>query len=89
MRSLFKTRYWVVFAFMSVADFFSGSLFRIIPFYWLVKMLFLVWCLIPNENNGSKFIYFKIIQPVFLQVRTSIDSYFAGLLSHFIREHED
>jgi len=74
-------RYWVVFAFMSLADFFSGYLFRIIPFYWLSKMVFLVWCLAPIPNNGSTFLYVRFIQPVFKQVEPIIDNTFTSLLS--------
>ena len=32
-------------------------LFFEIPFYWLSKCLFMVWCMAPIENNGSSVIY--------------------------------
>ncbi len=84
-----KISYWVVYAFMSVGDFFSGSLFRIIPFYWLTKMCFLIWCIAPIENNGSNVLYFKFIRPVFVQIQPIISGYFATIMSHFNGEHED
>ncbi len=73
---------------MSVGDFFSGSLFRIIPFYWLTKMCFLIWCIAPIENNGSNVLYFTF-RPVFVQIQPVISGYFASIMSHFNGEHED
>ena len=67
--------YWVVFAFFSVieyfADFIAGwvrlsifffkslCIFSKVPFYWLSKCLFLVWCMAPIEANGANVIYSK------------------------------
>jgi hypothetical protein len=28
-----------------------------VPFYWLTKCLFMIWCMAPMENNGSEIIY--------------------------------
>ncbi|XP_054157297.1 receptor expression-enhancing protein 5-like [Oppia nitens] len=74
-------RYWVVFALLSVADFFSLYLFRIIPFYWLAKLAFLGWCLAPIPQNGSQLLYFKFIRPVFRQLEPCIDNWFASLVT--------
>jgi len=76
-------RYWVVYAFVSVGDFFSGRLFRYIPFYWLAKMAFLVWCLVPVENNGTTVVYEKVIRPVFVTVQPIIDNYLNQFASFF------
>ena len=67
--------YWVVFAFFSVIVYFAGSQTLLlllllilplpdfiagwVPFYWLSKCLFLVWCMAPMENNGAVIIYSK------------------------------
>ena len=34
-------------------------LFTQVPFYWLSKCLFLVWCMAPIEANGANVIYSK------------------------------
>jgi len=66
--------YWVVFAFFSVVEFFSDVIFSWFPLYWLVKVVFLVWCFLPIQNNGSSYIYSRLIRPVFLKNRQNIDN---------------
>ncbi|XP_040159212.1 receptor expression-enhancing protein 5 isoform X3 [Anopheles arabiensis] len=57
--------YWVTFGVLSVFEHFSFFLVQIIPFYWLLKCLFHIWCMVPMENNGSTIMYHKVIQPYF------------------------
>lgn len=59
--------YWVIFAVFSVIEFFSLYITKIIPFYWLLKCVFFVWCMAPIENNGSVVMYMKVIRPYFLK----------------------
>ncbi|XP_041674312.1 receptor expression-enhancing protein 5-like [Drosophila eugracilis] len=59
--------YWVTFGIFTVIEFFSGLLTSVIPFYWLLKSVFLVWCMLPLERNGSIIIYHKLVQPYFLK----------------------
>ncbi|KAA0183961.1 hypothetical protein HAZT_HAZT009844 [Hyalella azteca] len=66
--------YWVVFAVFSIVEFFSDILLSWMPFYWLAKCLFLVWCYVPTSYNGSDMIYQRIIRPVFLKHQTTIDA---------------
>jgi len=65
--------YWVTFAAFSILEFFSEIILDFVPFYWLVKCLFLIWCFAPISNNGSQFLYNKVIRPVFLKNRKVID----------------
>ena len=46
--------YWVVFSVFSVLEFFSDILMGWIPFYWLTKCGFLIWCMSPA--NGPELI---------------------------------
>lgn len=64
--------YWVVFAVFSILEFFSDILLSWMPFYYLAKCVFLVWCCAPMSFNGSDFIYRTIIRPFFLQHQTKI-----------------
>jgi len=63
--------YWVVFAVFSVVEFFSDILVGWVPFYWLLKCAFLLWCMSPLE--GSTIIYNRIILPYFLKHESVID----------------
>lgn len=56
--------YWVVFACFTFIDLFSGFVLQFIPFYFFFKLLFLVWCFMPN-TRGATFIYDKVIIKLF------------------------
>uniref|UniRef100_A0A2R5L4W7 Receptor expression-enhancing protein n=1 Tax=Ornithodoros turicata TaxID=34597 RepID=A0A2R5L4W7_9ACAR len=66
--------YWVVFALFSVVDFFADGILRYFPFYWLAKIVFLVYCFFPVRQNGSYVIYHRIIRPYFLKHQGAVDS---------------
>merc|ERR1712183_1198338 len=66
--------YWVVFAAFSVLEYFADFIAGWVPFYWLSKCLFLVWCMAPMENNGANIIYQKVILPMFLKHEGEIDA---------------
>lgn len=63
--------YWVVFAVFSVVEFFSDIIMGWVPFYWLAKCTFLVWCMSPLD--GSSTIYNKIVLPWFRKNQTALD----------------
>ncbi|XP_061504064.1 receptor expression-enhancing protein 5 isoform X2 [Anopheles gambiae] len=67
--------YWVTFGVLSVFEHFSFFLVQIIPFYWLLKCLFHIWCMVPMENNGSTIMYHKVIQPYFKKYEKVADSF--------------
>jgi len=64
--------YWVVFAFFSLVDMFSGFLMKLIPFYFIMKILFLVWLFMPN-TQGCYYVYYFVIIKLFKQVEKDID----------------
>ncbi len=64
--------YWVVFAFFSLIDMFSGFLMKLIPFYFIMKILFLVWLFMPN-TQGCYYIYYFVIIKLFKHVEKDID----------------
>jgi len=66
--------YWVVFAAFSVLEYFADILAGWIPFYWLGKCLFLVWCMAPLESNGASIIYSKVLLPLFQKHSPRIDA---------------
>merc|ERR1712038_554033 len=65
--------YWVVFAAFSVVEYFADFIAGWVPFYWLSKCLFLVWCMAPIEANGANVIYNKLILPAYKKHSGSID----------------
>jgi len=63
--------YWVVFACFSVLEFFSDILMGWVPFYWLSKCVFLVFCMSPL--NGAEKIYRTVVLPWFKSNESAID----------------
>lgn len=66
--------YWVVYSVFSLVEFFSDIFLFWIPFYWLLKCMFLVWCFLPVSWNGSHLLYYRFIRPFILRHQDKIDS---------------
>jgi len=65
--------YWVMYAVFSIIEFFSLFLTNFIPFYFLLKCIFFVWCMLPIQNNGAVIIYNRIIRPQFVKHQPAAD----------------
>lgn len=77
--------YRVIFATFSTFEFFSLYITKIIPFYWLIKCAFFIWCMAPIENNGSVIMYYKVIRPYFLKHESSMYLLFFGSIIQDLR----
>ena len=64
--------YWTIYAVFSFLDLFVGWILKIIPFYFIIKLVFLVWCFMPN-TKGAIIVYDKIIKPFFLKAKNEIN----------------
>jgi receptor expression-enhancing protein 5/6 len=64
--------YWTIFAIFSFLDLFSGCIIKILPFYFMLKLIFLVWCFMPN-TKGAIIIYNKLIKPFILKNESKFD----------------
>ena len=56
--------YWVVYGAFSILDQFAGFILSFIPFYYFLKVGFLVWCMHPS-TNGATIVYDTYILPYF------------------------
>jgi receptor expression-enhancing protein 5/6 len=56
--------YWVVFSFFTVLEFFADHIMFIFPFYYLAKVLFLIYLFAP-QINGAQVLYQSFIRPFF------------------------
>lgn len=56
--------YWIVFGFLNVIEFWSSAIIYLIPFYWFLKVVFLVYIAIPT-TGGAFMIWSKIIEPTY------------------------
>uniref|UniRef100_A0A915B310 Receptor expression-enhancing protein n=1 Tax=Parascaris univalens TaxID=6257 RepID=A0A915B310_PARUN len=64
--------YWVVFALLSVVEFFSNTFTQYFPVYWLFKCAFLLYLYLPMTLGAQK-IYYRFIQPFVVKHQTAID----------------
>jgi len=73
--------YWAIYGIFTLIDQFANIVLRIIPFYFVIKILFLIWCFMPN-TMGALFIYNRIVGPYFRKYENKIDQ----KIEKFIRE---
>jgi len=64
--------YWVVYAFFVVVESLTDLLLHWIPFYYGVKLAFLVWCFSP-QTRGAVYIFHYAIEPLLSKYEHSID----------------
>ena len=58
--------YWMCYGAFTVADMNVGFLLSIIPFYWTMKLFFLIWLQLPlGPFMGAKIVYRFIVKPLF------------------------
>ena len=73
--------YWAIYGLFTLLDQFANIVLRIIPFYFFIKIVFLIWCFMPN-TMGALFVYNKLIGPYFKKYENKIDQ----KIEKFIRE---
>merc|ERR1712215_482832 len=70
-------RYWVVLGVFSVVELLADPLINPLSFsfptYLVVKVLFLVWCMVPVEWNGSDIIFNQALFPIFKEHHEQIE----------------
>jgi len=59
--------YWIVFAFFSIIEYFSYTVLYYFPFYYIVKLVLLMWLFLPN-TKGALVVYNKAVKPLVTQV---------------------
>lgn len=55
--------YWIVFSFLNVIEFWSKTILYMIPFYWFLKTIFVLYIALP-QTGGASLIYRTFISPV-------------------------
>ena len=66
--------YWAVFGFFVLIDMFSPIFVKFIPFYLVLKILFLIWMFMPG-TNGNKFIYNKVVKKILKKYEKEADEF--------------
>ena len=69
--------YWVVFGSFIIIDMVSVVIVKFIPFYFVLKILFLIWLFMPG-SNGCTIIYYLVVKKIFRYYEDKIESYVVG-----------
>lgn len=64
--------YWVVYAFFSFVEPIGGFFFFWIPYFYILKISFLLWLFLP-QFHGATLIYANLIRPLLLHYEGQID----------------
>lgn len=67
--------FWMIFGLFNIFDYFTSEIREFFRIFWLLKLLFLMWCLAPVKNNGVVTIYLHFLYPAFLSTDDSVDFY--------------
>ena len=66
--------YWLIFGSFLIVDKFAVIIMKIIPFYFVLKILFLIWMFLPG-SNGSAIVYNLLLKKIFKYLETNVDPY--------------
>jgi receptor expression-enhancing protein 5/6 len=64
--------YWIVYSLFSVVEVFVDYILYWVPLYYMLKLVFLVWLMIP-KLGGAELVYKLFIEPMLRQYRKRID----------------
>jgi receptor expression-enhancing protein 1/2/3/4 len=64
--------YWIVFALFTTLETFLDTFFSWFPFYYEIKIMFILWVLSP-ATHGSSLLYKKVVHPLFTSREKDID----------------
>ena len=77
--------YWIVFGVFIIIDFFNIIIVKIFPYYFLMKIMFLIWLFMPG-SNGCTVVYQLFVKKIFNTFEDSIDMY-TDNIKNFTNEH--
>ena len=66
--------YWLIFGSFLIVDKFAVIIMKIIPFYFVLKILFLIWMFLPG-SNGSAIVYNLLLKRIFKYLETNVEPY--------------
>ena len=66
--------YWIIFSSFIIIDFFSAVILKIIPFYCVMKICFLIWLQWPG-SYGCDIIFNYVINSIFDSIEEELDEY--------------
>ena len=66
--------YWVVYAFFTVFDEMTSWILNLMPFYFMIKLVLMIWMFWPT-TNGALTIYNTVLAPFLRKYQDKIDKH--------------
>ncbi|KAK0410129.1 hypothetical protein QR680_004963 [Steinernema hermaphroditum] len=66
--------YWCSFAFYTLFDVFAERVMGVLPVYWLLKALFLIYLYLPSTNGAIK-LYKSVVDPAITKIDALLEKY--------------
>eukprot|EP01083_Nonionella_stella_P083620 231272_1 len=71
--------YWIVYAVLTLFGYFTNFILRFVPFYHVLKVIFLVGCMAPNIE-GARLVYTHFIEKFIARNEDQIDRAFTTII---------
>ena len=65
--------YWVIFGLITLAEHVLAPILYVVPFYFLIKLVFFVYLFLPL-TNGAQVVFERVVNPLFIQNKDKIES---------------
>ena len=65
--------YWIIFSMFKITEGIADFLISFIPFYFLLKVAFLVWCYYPSTKGASQ-VYNLVVRPYIVPAINDFES---------------
>ena len=80
--------YWIVYSTINILEIVLEIFLVWLPMYFLLKFLFLSWCMAPITANGSHVMYASIIRPLFHEHSDKVESALSAVTQHLTAEKQ-
>ena len=80
--------YWIVYSIINILEIVLEIFLVWLPMYFLLKFLFLTWCMAPISANGSHIMYASIIRPLFHEHSDKVESALSAVTQHLTTEKQ-
>lgn len=81
--------YWIVYSIINVLEIVLEIFLVWLPMYYLLKFLFLSWCMAPITANGSHVMYANIIRPLFHEHNEKVELALSAVTQHLTAEKKN
>ena len=64
--------YWIIYSFVHVIEYYLLIIVTFIPFYWEIKIAFILWLIAP-QTRGATILYHQYVEPLLNKHETEIN----------------